>query len=333
MKLSQRILNFYNTALEYQKTASQLPLEYNFNESHIYIKNESYQPLFMRAMISRKYYTTVSKKQVYLPSVIEDCIISFPKDAEQLEKFKLEFEQILKQDTKLILEDGDELDIFEVTDLIIYGIYLHADEKKYNRLKNINEIHLVTCLGNFMRPMEDIILGLLNFIKNKVNSNTDSKTKNTLIRFNQDTGERSISPGLNFINAQDVEDETALKVINDSDEQSKHLFEFSCAFITLLTSSETDQEVLNKFISKEYPWETETFIAEKNFFESINHFGLATNVRYNAERTQASIMILDGITSSSIIKGTHLLNKASFIKCIKKPCEIANWSIYKIIHE
>lgn len=119
---------FEYTVNEYKRFYRQLP-KFNITDPYdekVYVETNT------KLMILRKY--GCEKENVYIAKIIEKCIEEYPEKSEELKNVLDEYYKIEKQQLEYILSDGTKLNIYNTIEDVMYGIYLHADEERINRL-------------------------------------------------------------------------------------------------------------------------------------------------------------------------------------------------------
>lgn len=96
----------------------------NDGQEYIYIN--------IRLMLLRKYFN--KKEKVSIVNIAKEAMKSFPTNKEVFQNIIDEYNEIQNNQAIHILSDQTELNIYETIEDSIYGLYLHADER---RIKNI----------------------------------------------------------------------------------------------------------------------------------------------------------------------------------------------------
>lgn len=333
--LDTRIDSFIYTARKYKSLTEALPVNYNKVTDIEFVKQESYHALYVRLMALRKYFTTVSHKQVYLPSVMTDAKNKYPNVSNFINELDCNFSKAIAQEITQVLPNGENLNIIEVADLVVYGIYLHADEKKIKNLNQIDEAHLIFCVEKFVKPVEEVVLKLLELLESiTVQNETNNSKPQSIVRIGKDSGSRIQSEEWQHLNAKEVFDEEAISSISNYSEEERNILEIASAFLSILYELSLTDENVNILRQMITPCTTDDW---GNFFEikagltSFPDYGIASKVHFNEKRTVASVNLIINIDKSIQIESDQLLSSGVIVLTfVKEPSQIGPWSIFAI---
>lgn len=85
-----------------------------------------------KLMILRKY--SYRPDTVYIPKVIEASKNLYKDLTIYLTDIQSRYDDIEKNQLQAVLSDGSKLSLFEMQECVVYGLYLHADGDKIEKL-------------------------------------------------------------------------------------------------------------------------------------------------------------------------------------------------------
>lgn len=150
---------FIYTITEYKKFFSKL----NHKDLLDEYSEDDYTKVNVKLMLLRKYGNRTDK--VYIGKVIEESMLKYTDRKNDFEKILKEYDEIEKSQLELILSDGTKLNLYNTIEDVMYGLYLHADEERINRLKKTDEGLRFVCVRKYVEELEKIVYQLYELLE------------------------------------------------------------------------------------------------------------------------------------------------------------------------
>lgn len=158
-----QLILFQTTVMEYKHFAQQLPINYPQALSGDF-SDSTYVAVQTRLMLLRK-YTRKARGNLYLADIVAEGMRSFPIDSDYLSEFQVRFQQSCDQSLNHVLADGTNQTLGESIDDTMYGLHLHADEKRIYRISQDNELLRLYCIVTFVKEIEALVIELSDFLR------------------------------------------------------------------------------------------------------------------------------------------------------------------------
>lgn len=326
---NNRLESFIYTAKAFENLIQNFPIKTKQVTDMVTVSESSYSAVYVHLMIARKYFTTVSKKQVYIPEVIKDACIAFPSSKVALDELIERYQKLESKKIELLLSNGKRLSLQEIVEHIIYGMYLHADIEKIEQLTRANEFQLIYAAYEFLMPLEEIVKDLLVLIEREEKMAEEESVPILLI--GEDTQSRPNSPKWKHLNAIAVNDKAIFDNLpNSQTDEESYIFQLTCAFTAALDDIEANRVGLGLMVTPRTRDNWGDFSEARDFLNSIADYGLASKIHFNEEHSLATANLLSGVTENMKIEADQLIGAAAVITLVKEQTEVTEWSIFSI---
>lgn len=114
-------------------------------------------------MLLRKYGNFNEK--VYIGNIIKEAIKKYSSKKEQFDNLFEDYKKIEKQQLEYILSDGTKLNLYKTIEDVMYGLYLHADLEKIERLAKTEESLRFVCVRKYVEELENVLLKVYDLLK------------------------------------------------------------------------------------------------------------------------------------------------------------------------
>lgn len=324
---------FQTTVQEYKRFAQQLPVDHskaieNTHDEEIYVAEH------IRLMLLRK-YTRNGRGNLYIPDIVKEAKEKFPEDNEYLDEVLKRFQGSCEQSLKHFLSDGSERTLDESIDDIMYGLHLHADEARIQRIALDNENLRIYCVISFVKEVESILCELFSFLEEHEISSIEkgSYLSAPTIRFETDdtTGIITGSPFWKNINGHDINEKESIKYfekfLNFENTEDTLIWMKAYEFTQLLSKDNFSYDQMKKIVFDENIDDWGDFSEAINYFNSIPSPGYRSVVRYNEQHNAAYVYILPNVESSFTVESKHLIGDLCIITLIKDP-KNDDWKVF-----
>lgn len=113
-----------------------------------------YIMLQTKLMILRKY--DYNREDVYLSNVFDSIDKMYPELKENISILRERFEKLNNYCMEVILSDGTSLNLYKAIEDVMYGLYLHADPDKIERLLKTNKNVYLMAVKEYIIVLEEI---------------------------------------------------------------------------------------------------------------------------------------------------------------------------------
>lgn len=325
---------FQTTVMEYKRFAQQLPIAYTEIMSGE-MSDSAYVAVHTRLMLLRK-YTKKGQGSQYLADVAGEAANQFPQFHEYLSEFQQRFQYACNQSLNHVLADGTSRTLEETISDTMYGLHLHADATRIDRIRQDSELLRVHCIIVFVKEMETLLFELFDFF---VAQGIESIEKENHLSApvihleSQSTDEKNIAGSAFWKNliGHDMTD-------RDMCSQLKNFFErYSPEEIQLWMTASKFTDLLSKGTfsldeMKEVVYEP-TISAWGNFSDAIKYYkaipspGITTTIRYNDRRDTAYIHIHSHVDQGFVIDASQIVTNVYVITLVKDH-RIGEWRVF-----
>lgn len=125
-----------------------------------------YVILQTKLMILRKY--DYNREDVYLSNVFYAIDKMYPELKENSSILREQFEKLNNYYMEVILSDGTSLNLYKAIEDVMYGLYLHADSDKIERLLKTNKNVYLMAVKTYITVLEGIVIDTYNSIVDKM---------------------------------------------------------------------------------------------------------------------------------------------------------------------
>ena len=125
-----------------------------------------YVMLQTKLMILRKY--DYNREDVYLSNVFDAIDKMYPEMGENINILREKFEKLNNYYMEVILSDGTSLNLYKAIEDVMYGLYLHADPDKIERLLKTNKNVYLMAVKEYIIVLEKIVIDTYNSIVDKM---------------------------------------------------------------------------------------------------------------------------------------------------------------------
>jgi hypothetical protein len=316
---------FIYTVDEYKRFAKQLT-KHKMIDSYDEV---SYITINTKLMLLRKY--GCYKEKIYIGKIIKSMIKKYPKNEKELNDLLTEYNKIEKQQLEYILADGTKLNLYQIIEDVMYGIYLHADEERIKRLTMTEESLRFICVRKYVEELESIVLKLYEILKkygeNMKKNDVERATTIYLGDTSKNKQEINNSPYWTNLYGKDGNIKEIDEIIQKSDIEDLEIINKCSSFIEELKKDNMSISFLDCLIYPTTKKDWGDYSEAKKYYESIKKPGLSLKVRYNDTHTMAYIRIMPQVDDIFLIDTPHIINDVCEISLVKYKDE---WKIYSM---
>lgn len=108
------------------------------------------------------------EEDVYLSNVFDAIDKMYPEVGENINILREKFEKLNNYYMEVILSDGTSLNLYKAIEDVMYGLYLHADPDKIERLLKTNKNVYLMAVKEYITVLEGIVVDTYNSIADKM---------------------------------------------------------------------------------------------------------------------------------------------------------------------
>ncbi len=325
---------FQTTVREYKRFTQQLPINYSTAMSGD-ISDAAYVAAHTRLMLLRK-YTRNGRGSLFLTNIVTEAIRRFPRHSDYLSEFQARFQQSCDQSLNHSLADGSERTLNESIDDTMYGIHLHADEKRIHRIAQDNELIRLYCVITFVKEIEALVIELFDFFEvNGVPSieKTHHIHAPVIHLESKDSDAKNITGSPFWCNliGSDMTEESGLAVFAKSLGQytleELQMLATAFNFTQLLAEEQFSYDEMKRLVFEPTIYDWGDFSKAMVYYKAIPSPGLSSIIRYNEQRDTAYIHIYPHVKEVFSVDSPQLVSDV-YIVTLFKDQRLGEWRVF-----
>lgn len=320
---------FITTVKEYKRFAEQLPIKITSDKIDSY-RESIYIAVQTRLILLRKYMT--AKENIYIGNVINEAIKNFQSKKDFLEKLRTQLIKIDSQPIEQILSDGTKINLSQSVKDVMYGLYLHADIDKIQRLLQTNNTLKFICTRKYVEDVETLVFELYDFLtQSGIEEMKNALLKAPVIHIgnSDDNLLQNIkgSPYWSNIYGKDLIDEDAMNLYKNCTEEEKLILNKTYLFLEELSEEYPSLDNLKSMVFFSTLGQWGNFSTVISFLRNMPNFGTSLLVTFNKERDVAYVKVFPHVEEGFIVSSEHIITGVSYITFFKYNIS-ADWKIY-----
>lgn len=295
------------------------------------IEDDEYVSVHTRLMLLRKYG---HKNDFNLKKILNKAANRFPSHKEQFDALKAQYDSIYKG-LEYILPDGTSQNIGEAIEDIIYGLYLHTDAERIQRVCNAEDSIRYAVTKEYVKSLEKVVLETYDVLlpcKEDWNPPKTEKTRAHIVFVGETAGSsHNIKGSPYWSNAygRDASAKDLLRVFNENSDEDNHILMFCEAFIQKVCKENFSPGELQWYVFPPTKQDWGDFSVIHNAIMGFNNLGFSSKVRYNEQHNMAYVLLFNNIEEPFIVDQPHISNDVTTITLVKDN-EKFGWRIYSI---
>lgn len=325
--MPDNIYLFMYTMLEYKRFLFTLG-EHSLTDDYDEV---AYAEVNIKLMLLRKYGN--NRENVFIENVIKSSLEVFTEHETELNDILNRYKEISNLRMEQILPDGTKLSLYETIEDVMYGLYLHADKYRIQRLRKTDEKLRFVCVRKYVEDLETVVLMLYEHLFES-GIGMEEVTKEhaaTIYLGGDDRDEQKIvnSPYWSNFYGHDVDDEELTKIMSELQLEEIEIQFRGRLFLSELKKERISNEVMEKLIFPGTKKDWGNYSEARKFYLTIPDPGISTKVRFNDEHTMAYIRIHPNVTGAFVIQTPHILTDIYEIAFVKRN-KHEDWRIYSL---
>lgn len=291
-----------------------------------------YVMLQTKLMILRKY--DYNREDVYLSNVFDAIDKMYPEMGENINILREKFEKLNNYYMEVILSDGTSLNLYKAIEDVMYGLYLHADPDKIERLLKTNKNVYLMAVKEYIIVLEKIVIDTYNSIVDKMKNkySQQEETSASVIFMGDSTNEKhdiKNSPYWKNLYGRDLEDTEIKGIFQDMSDEDIEIYLKGSIFLQEAYKEDYSVKTLEKLV---FPWvrsDWGDFSDLHNFVMEKKNIGLSSRVQYNDRHDIAYLKIFQNVENTFVVEQPHQIPDIWILNFVKKN-EKYGWRIYGI---
>ncbi len=304
-------------------------LEFNklFHESKQEFSEEL--AIKVKSMLVRKYLT--KKDNVHIGKIIDELSERYLEEKVYLQNLKERYIKIYQGSIIQVDSIGNEYNQIDVLEDMIYGLYLHADSERVERLKKSNNASRIYMLNEFISKMEVILLELYEFIINKMGKGLLEKTSldRAVVIRDKNFGRNTdlLEDGYwGNLRGEKIIDESS--VIKNFDKEDLKTIKIVLDFFQFFQEERISYSDAKKFVFKPVLKDWGDFSKTKEIMLTFNgNIGYSDKIKYNDKKNTAWVTIFKNVDYGFVINEPQLV-EATIITLVKN--RFMQWKVFSL---
>jgi hypothetical protein len=325
---------FQTTVREYKRFTQQLPINYSKAVSGDF-SDSTYVAAQTRLMLLRK-YTRNGRGSLYLKDIVTEAIRRFPRHLDYLSEFRDRFQQSCDQSLIHALADGTKRTLDESIDDTMYGLHLHADEERINRIAQDNELLRLYCVVTFVKEIEALVIELSDFFEAKgvpCIEKTQHLRAPVIHLESQDSDAQKITGSpfwCNLIGSDMTNESTAAvftTLLGQYTLEEWQLWATASGFTQLLAQEQFSYDEMKRLVFEPTVHDWGDFSKAIAHYKAIPSPGMGTLIRYNEQRDAAYIHVYPHVEEGFIIDSPQIITDVHVVTLVKDQ-RLGEWRVF-----
>ena len=289
---------------------------------------EAYVQINTKLILLRKYG---SKGQpVFVEEILEEIKKIYPQKSDDVDNILIEYHSIINMQIEQILTDGTKLNLYQAIEDVIYGLYLHADANRIQRLLQTDESLRFVCIRKYVEDFENVLYKMVECLEEcGVDVEEIQKEHASIIAVGNQNENQSVrnSPFWSNIYGHDADDEELAQICTQLEIEDIEIILRCNIFLEALKKEIVPMDILDKLIFPSTKKDWGDYSEAREFYLSIKNPGISSKVRYNEQHTMAYVRIYPQVDNPFVVSTPHVIKDIYEIALVKD-CGMSEWKIY-----
>lgn len=295
---------------------------------------EEIRELKLRLILLRKYTSPEKGKgPIYALKLVDRISDCFPDLREKVSDIIAEINRIEGSLMATSLSNGEVLTLRETIELELYGIHLHSDIEKIERLRVSDPLLRYIAIREYVEAYEVLLDEIYCLLKEVGISDLPIKSdsKASILRITKTDGiERGIKKSQYWSNlyGRDVSNEELRENFMSQDEESVYILVLTTLLLEYLEQDCLDIKVLKTMIHPAVINDWGDFSEVSQYIKTLKDIGLSGTVRYNDRHDMAYVYLLENVIDGFLIQDFQIISNAHTVTLVKYNND--EWRVYSI---
>ena len=289
---------------------------------------EAYVQINTKLILLRKYG---SKGQpVFVEEILEEIKKIYPQKSDDVDNILIEYHSIINMQIEQILTDGTKLNLYQTIEDVMYGLYLHADANRIQRLLQTDESLRFVCIRKYVEDFENVLYKMVECLEEcGVDVEEIQKEHASIIAVGNQNENQSVrnSPFWSNIYGHDADDEELAQICTQLEIEDIEIILRCNIFLEALKKEIVPMDILDKLIFPSTKKDWGDYSEAREFYLSIKNPGISSKVRYNEQHTMAYVRIYPQVDNPFVVSTPHVIKDIYEIALVKD-CGMSEWKIF-----
>ena len=322
--INNKLYLFMYTMREYQRFSNGLS-SHELTDDY---DEETYVQINMKLILLRKYG---SKGQpVFVEEILEEMKRVYPQKSGDADKIMNEYHSIINMQIEHILANGTKLNLYQTIEDVMYGLYLHADANRIQRLLQTDEKIRFVCIRKYVEDFENVLYKMVECIKEcGVDVEEIQKEHASIIAVGKQNENQNVrnSPFWSNLYAHDADDEEIAQIYAQLEIEDIEIIVRCNIFLEALKKEVIPIDLLDKLIFPSTKKDWGDYSEAREFYLNIKNPGISSKVRYNEQHTMAYVRVHPQVDNPFVVSTPHVIKDIYEIALVKD-CGMSEWKIY-----
>lgn len=331
MEVQNRIKLFLYTVEEYKRFVEYFSLkkEHLLTDSYT---NDEYIAIQTKLIILRKFGS--KKDAVYIKSILNLAKDEFPEKSQCFNALLLDYDGIERTQLQMILPDGRKLNLYQTIEDVMYGLYLHADAEKIERLLAVDSTLRFSATRKYVESLETVILNAYDNILPCVTEKLEQKPfEHAPVIFLGDSNntrqEITNSPYWTNLYGKNASDNELKDIFGKNSMEDNIILLICIEFIEEIRKENYSVKKLENLIFPPTRNDWGDFSQLHKMCKDLTNLGYSSRVRFNDKHDMAYVSLFRNIEGAFIIEQPHIIQDLCIITLVFES-EKYGWRIFKI---
>ena len=323
---NNKLYLFMYTMKEYQKFSGELS-SHELTDGY---DAETYLQINTKLILQRKYGS--KGEPIFVEEILAEIKKAYPHKREEADRILSEYYEIINMHIEQILADGTKLNLYQTIEDVMYGLYLHADANRIQRLLQTDEQLRFVCIRKYVEDFEKVLLEITKCLKEcgmDVEETQIERASIISLGNKKDSQNVIKSPFWSNIYGHDATDEELKQMYSQLESEDNEILLRCNIFLEELKKDVVSVNILDKLIFPPTKNDWKDYSEARKFFLGIKNPGISSKVRYNEQHTMAYVRIHPNVEDAFIINSPHVIKDIYEISLVKDG-DMSEWKIYSL---
>lgn len=291
-----------------------------------------YVMLQTKLMILRKY--DYNREDVYLSNVFDVLDKMYPELKENISILREQFEKLNNYYMEVILSDGTSLNLYKAIEDVMYGLYLHADSDKIERLLKTNKNVYLMAVKTYITVLEGIVIDTYNSIVDKMQNkySQQEEISASVIFMGDSTNEKHDIKNSSYwknLYGRDLKDTEIKGIFQDLPDEDMEIYLKGTIFLQEISKEGYSVKLLEQLVFPPTRSDWGDFSSLHDFVINKKYIGLSSRIKYNDEHNIAYLKICENVKNAFLVNQPHQVPDICILSFVKEN-EKYGWRIFQI---
>lgn len=305
--------------------ARSLPIKWELKPGSIKYESES-TALNVRALLIRKYITRPGKEPSNYGLLIKDVLSSIkqisPDHVQDVGELVSRYDTSYERG-EYVLSDGMIMSLSKLFEDIVYGIYLHSDAERIERLLRMDQAMMHQALRQFIQPLEEILSDMVRLIQEigvpemSKQDFTPDKLSAIVTSDKAEGSGRNLSEYWENVQGRYVSDQEALSHLFDNkSDQDNQILATALRFWNIVSDPKVATADLKDVVLTQKLSDWSDLSGVRDMMKD-NNLGIGSIVNYNHRGDVAYVKLFKNVKNTFLITEEQIISDVILISLVE----------------